>query len=122
MSTRDGVDNVGTPVYATQTVPCNNPIAAIGEYIFFENLPRNMFHDFQLVSTNGVFLYIVRVEWLQESDGELRAEVYVDDLGMGGTGTCNIRRISFTEGISVASAKKELKQVKVTYAKRRARR
>ena len=115
----DGTDNVGSPGYVTATVPCANPIAAGGEYVIFDNLPRNMVHDFQVVPTNNLdLLYIVRVEMVHQGDDKLSAWVRVDDANNTGSGTCNIRRISFTAGISIANAKKQLKKVEVSYAKK----
>jgi len=117
---KDGVDDVGTPGYVTRTVPCDNPISASGEFVLIEHLPRNMVHDFQLVGTNTVTVYIDYVLVGQDSfdASEQSAFVRIDDYGNSGTATCNLRLISWTDGISVASAKKQLKQVKVSYAKK----
>jgi len=114
----DGVDDVGTAGYVTETVPCNNPIDAAGEDIAFANLPRNMVHEFMVVPTNGHWLFIDQVMWLPEADGELRANLFVDDFTNSGLGTCNIRRISFTQGISLAKAKQQLNKVEVSYPKK----
>jgi hypothetical protein len=114
----DGVDNVGVTGYVTQTDPCNNPINGGGEYVIFEGLPRSMVHQFQLVNTKvGEWLYIERVEWYAKADGTQDAWVRINDDPDASTGTCNLRRISFTEGISVARAKQQLKMVEVSYAK-----
>ena len=114
----DGVDNVGVTGYVTQTIPCSNPISSSGEYVIVENLPRNMVHEFQLVNTKiGEWLYVDRVEWFANADGTQDAWVRIDDSPDAGTGTCTLRRISFTEGISVAKAKQQLKKVEISYAK-----
>jgi hypothetical protein len=116
----DGVDNVGTPGYVTATVPCDGAIAAGGEYIRFDNLPRNMVHDFQVVPTGGAgdWLYIQRVDTRDNGDGTLSVDVVINDFWDTGVQTCNVRRISFTDGISVAKAKMQLKKVEVSYHKK----
>ena len=110
----DGVDNEG---YVTETVSCDNPVVSSGEYVTFTNLPRNMVHEFMVVPTGDVFLYVDRVEFSQfgSAPGTLRADVHVETSGTLNTGTCNIRRISFTDGISIAKARQQLKGVDVSY-------
>ena len=114
----DGVDDVGPASYVTETVACSNPIDAAGEYISFSNLSRNMVHEFMVVPTNGYYLFIEQVEFVQIGSGALAADVLVDDWGNSGLGTCNIRHIAFTQGISPAKAKQQLKKVEVTYHKK----
>ncbi len=48
-------------------------------------------------------------------------DLLIGDFNDTGRGTCNVRRISFTDGISVAKAKKQLKKVEVGYAKKHRR-
>jgi hypothetical protein len=117
----DGVDNVGTTGYVTATAPCDGPINAGGEYVSFRNLPRNMVHDFQVVPTGGGgdWLYIERIEAWDNGDGTVDIDVRIEDLFDSGAQTCNVRRISFTDGISVAKAKKQLKKVTIAYPKKK---
>jgi hypothetical protein len=116
----DGVDNGG---YVTETVPCDNPVVSTGEYVTFTNLPRNMVHEFMVVPTGDVFLYVDRVEFSQfgSAPGTLSADVHVDTSGTVNTGACNIRRISFADGISIAKARQQLERVDVSYHKTRSR-
>jgi hypothetical protein len=62
------------------------------------------------------------VEFVQEPDGEQTAHVWIQESGSNSDGTCNVRRFSFTQGISVARAKKQLAKVEVTYPKRLSKR
>ena len=82
-----------------------------------------MVHEFMVVPTSDVFLYVDKVEFSQfgAAPGTLRADVHVKTSGTLNTGTCDIWRISFTDGISIAKARQQLKRVDVSYHKARSR-
>jgi hypothetical protein len=119
----DGADDVGSVGYITAAVPCPIAIPPGGSsWVVFYDMPRWMVHDFQVVPTNNPpnssYLYIDRVEAQNHADGTIDLWVLVQNSSPAWSGTCNIRRITWTEGISVAKAKQQLKKVEVGYPKK----
>ena len=116
----DGKDDVG---YVTATTACPAPVPASPGFLLIEffDLPRNMVHDFQVVPTaNAGYIYVDELETLQQLDGDLKITVKVTNVS-GPATSCNIRRISFTDGISIAIAKKQLKDIRISVGKRKRR-
>jgi hypothetical protein len=109
----------GATGLVTATVPCDGPIAAGGEYVIFDPMPRNQVHDFEVIPllpwTDD--LYVDQVEQRVNPDGSLRIYVRIDGFFGTGTQTCNVRRTTWTTGISPAKVKQQLKKVEVSYAK-----